>query len=296
MSVRRETFDAQMAYVSQHYTMVSLTELARRVSDRQPLDDRLCAVTFDDGWRDNYTHAFPILKKYKVPCTIFLATNFIDGGDWFWEERLKYVLAHIMQRQREKRVAASDLVVLGDVLARLDLSAIVDMSLPRFRQFLTALVTTMRARAVEDRDGVMSALEGLLQLESLREPRRFMNWDEIREMEAAGVDFGAHTVSHVNLERSDAAAAEGEIRGSKVRTEQGLSHAAPVFAYPFGKNTSAVRELVARAGFRGAFTVVPGLVNRDSDPMQLNRIDINQRVSVDLPFFACRALNFMELY
>ncbi|HEY7497053.1 MAG TPA: polysaccharide deacetylase family protein [Vicinamibacterales bacterium] len=296
MCVRRDAFDAQMAYLSRHYTAIPLSELAQRVSDQRTLDDRLCAVTFDDGWRDNYTHAFPILKKHNVPATIFLATNFVDGGSWFWEERLKYVLAHVMQRHLDRAIAASELSAVSEVLARLELSAILAMGLPRFRQFLSAHVTTLRAKPEAERARVMDALEGLIKLESLREPRRFMNWDEIREMEAAGMHFGAHTVSHVNLERSEQAAAEREIAGSKSRTEASLANAAPVFAYPFGRSTPAVRAFVQKVGFRGAFTIVPGLVRRGADPMQLNRIDINQRVSVDLPFFACRALNFMEMY
>src|SRR5687767_8778782 len=121
ISIGVRAFDAQMAYLRAHYRLTSLQSLVDRVSNGAPLDDGVCAVTFDDGWRDNYTHAFPILKKYGVPCTIFLTTNFIDGKEWFWEARLKYVLAHVRQRHRDGAVGQADEGVLRARLSELRL-------------------------------------------------------------------------------------------------------------------------------------------------------------------------------
>ena len=190
MTVRGDAFDAQMAYLRRHYRLVSLRELVAAVASGAPLEDTLCAVTFDDGWLDNYTHAFPILKKHDVPCTIFLTPNFIERSTWFWEERFEYVLAHVLQRYQDRALSDADSQAMRATLESLNLAAILEMTLPRFRRHLSATVVTLRARPEHERLNLMSKLEDLLRLASLAEPRRFMNWDEVRRMADAGVEFG----------------------------------------------------------------------------------------------------------
>jgi peptidoglycan/xylan/chitin deacetylase (PgdA/CDA1 family) len=296
ITIRRDAFDAQMQYILARYRVIPLSRLADMVSKRSTLEDGLCAVTFDDGWRDNYTHAFPIIKQHKVPCTIFLANNFIDGSQWFWESRLKYVLGHIVQRFRDGRVDAADGQVVRQTLARHNAAVVLEQPLPELRRFLTALVNKLRAHSPREVSMVIAELEELLRLPTLHEPRRFLNWDEIREMEAAGIDFGVHTMSHLNLERCDLDTAGAEIKESKSVTARSLKRAVPLFAYPFGKSTQAVRRLVADAGFTGGFTTRLGFVKGDSDPFQLNRIDIHESVAGTLPLFACRALRVLPIY
>jgi peptidoglycan/xylan/chitin deacetylase (PgdA/CDA1 family) len=295
--VRREAFDAQMAYLRRHYRLVYLNDLVEQLASGHPLDDRLCAVTFDDGWRDNYTHALPILKKYQVPCTIFLSTNFIDGTPWFWEARLKYVLGHVAQRYLEQPRGSQSAGDIRTALGELGLAQMLGMPVAQLRLSLVALVNRLRSRPADERDRLMQALENLLQrIPVLHEPRRFLTWDEVGEMERGGVAFGAHTLSHVNLARCDAATADTEIRGSKARIEDRLATAKPLFAYPFGKATPEVRKLVADASFTAAVTTVPGLITAKADPYQLNRIDICENTAPTLSYFACRVLQFMRLY
>lgn len=296
MTVRADRFDAQMAYLKRHYDVVKLSEIADHVVNRRPLRDRLCAVTFDDGWRDNYTRAFPILKRHGMPATIFLAINFIEGRPWFWEERFKYVLAHLAQLGRAGLVAPDDVEPLQRMLARHSLDAALAMPLPELTRFLTAQVNRFRQTSDDERGWMMGDLEELLSRESLREPRRFMTWDEIREMEAAGIEFAAHTLSHVNLERCDEATAAVEIRGSAEATTLRLRQPLRCFAYPFGKHTPAVRSTVQDAGFGAAFTTRPGFVTGESNPMELCRIDINDNIAPSLPLFASRALHLMGVY
>ncbi|MCB2173665.1 polysaccharide deacetylase family protein [bacterium] len=287
MTVSRDDFAAQMAYVARHYRVVSLAELACRVSGELPMADRLCAVSFDDGWRDNYTQALPILKKHEIPATIFLTPHFIDGGSWFWEERLKYLLAHIVQCLHEGEPASEQGQVVRDTLQRLELGEITEMALPRFCRFLSQLVIEWRLRNETARHELLGELEQLLQLPGLQEPRRFMNWQEIHEMADAGVSFGAHTLSHVNLELCTLGEAEREIGRSKAVIEQNLGCECNLFAYPFGKVRPPVRSIVADNGFSGAVIITPGLVRPGCDPLQLQRIDITQRLAPNLSSFAC---------
>ena len=103
-------------------------------------------------------------------------------------------------------------------------------------------------------------------------------------------------MSHVNLERCDRDTADAEICGSKLQMERTLQRESKLFAYPFGKNTPEVRELVARAGFTGAVTARSGIIAAGSDPFALSRIDIHDSDAPNLASFACRALHLMQVY
>jgi peptidoglycan/xylan/chitin deacetylase (PgdA/CDA1 family) len=123
-----------------------------------------------------------------------------------------------------------------------------------------------------------------------------MTWHEIRQMQTAGVEFAAHTLSHLDLDRCDLAIADAEICGSKARIEDALGRTPDFFAYPYGKQSQSIREIVARAGFAAAFTTNVGLVQAGDDPFRLNRIDFHDAVAPSLPYFACRVARFMNLF
>jgi peptidoglycan/xylan/chitin deacetylase (PgdA/CDA1 family) len=296
MTVTQADFEAQMRYLLRHYRVVPLEDIATRVSLGQPLDDSMCAVTFDDGWRDNYTHAFPVLRALNVPATIFLATHFIDGHPWFWEERAKYVLGHLHQRYGDGALDPATQSAVERLLEPRQLGTVLRVARAELPGRLTAVVNDLRTVAPEVLSAAMAALEAALQLPGLHEPRRFMTWDEVREMAAAGITFGAHTASHENLERCDLSTADAEMRRSRDVIAAQIGRAPQLFAYPYGKHTLAVRQLAEQVGFASALTTGPGLIREGDDRMGLNRIDIHGRVAPSIPFFACRALRVLNAY
>lgn len=296
MTLATESFEAQMRYLRSSYDVVPLATILAALDGQTPMPAGLCAVTFDDGWRDNYTHAFPILAAHRVPATIFLTTHFLDGAAWFWEERLKYIVGHLYQRQLDGALPAADREAVRDTLDRLAGPRLLDEGLPRVRRRLTGLVNLWRTWPASAREAAMWDIERLLARPALAEPRRFMTWDEVREMARAGIEFGAHTESHVNLERCSDDTARQEIARSRATIAHHLSRPVSTFAYPYGKNTPAVRAIVTEAGFSAAFTTRSGLIARGDDIRGLNRIDINDNVAGSLPYFACRALHLLQLY
>src|SRR5215831_20387218 len=96
MYVLDQVFDMHLRFLQEHFKVLTLAELLGRWRKRV-WDWRqwYCVLTFDDGWLDNYLYAFPLLKKYGLPATIFLPTDFIGTYDWFWTEKLSYLLEHI---------------------------------------------------------------------------------------------------------------------------------------------------------------------------------------------------------
>ena len=89
MVVTPEEFDRQMRFVARAYHVVPLGQIVAAVRRRTAFEPGLCAVTFDDGWRDVYEFALPILKRHGIPATLFVATGPVDGTAWDWPERAK---------------------------------------------------------------------------------------------------------------------------------------------------------------------------------------------------------------
>ncbi|MDD2541266.1 MAG: polysaccharide deacetylase family protein, partial [Desulfuromonadaceae bacterium] len=96
MYVSASSFEKQIAFLRDRFEVVFFEDLVEKVLNGGDIRGH-CAITFDDGWRDNYTEAFSILAKYRVPVTIFLATGFVGTDRMFWPEELCYYLDRNMK-------------------------------------------------------------------------------------------------------------------------------------------------------------------------------------------------------
>src|SRR2546423_4920087 len=166
--VHPDTFDQQMNVLSRCYRVMPLLELVER-SQNGELPSRAVAITFDDGYRDNYVYAFPILKKYRIDATIFVSTGAIETGELLWHDRVFDAF---------RFATVEHTLSLRPVLAK-----------------AKELYGELRLRFVEQ---VEETLKPDLN-KSLKD--RMLTWSQIREMHAAGIDFGSHTVSHTILSR-----------------------------------------------------------------------------------------------
>ncbi len=84
MYVTPESFFTQMKFLEEYTHVIPLEELLEKLESGQPLKPRTVVITFDDGWRDNFTNAYPVLKALKLPATIFLPTSYIEEDKLFW--------------------------------------------------------------------------------------------------------------------------------------------------------------------------------------------------------------------
>ena len=89
LSVSPESFDKQMRFISRHYNPVSLKELAAMVKNKEKIPKGTIAITFDDGYENNYTSGYPVLKKYRIKATIFLIVDKINTPGYLTEEQIK---------------------------------------------------------------------------------------------------------------------------------------------------------------------------------------------------------------
>lgn len=246
MVVTAATFDKFLEHACQRYQIIDLAK------DREWCSDsRLkIAVTFDDGWCDNATSAYPIARRHGAPMTIFIVPQRIGETLPFWPERAVLGLT--------RNLAAPD---------RLDGDCVEQVI-----EGLKELPAEERKLRVES----MTLAEAAQQEAAVVD--RTMTWQQIAELHAGGVTFGSHTSTHEILTCIPVAQAEEEISGSRGFIEDHVGRACSLFSYPNGNCSPAVRDLVAAAGYRLAFlNDQPGIWTRDCDPYLVPRINVSEK-------------------
>jgi peptidoglycan/xylan/chitin deacetylase (PgdA/CDA1 family) len=181
-------------------------------------------ITADDGYLDYYDVAYPILREFGVHATLFVTTGFIDGTDWMWWDKLRYL-------GEKAPPMVVEMVVAGEPVT-------LDFSRPGGRRAAVRYLIN-RGRFIPDKEKFLALhhLAEQLHVALPEQPPAAMsaiNWHQIREMQGQGQIFAPHTVTHPILTRVTAADAEAEIRASRDRLAEVLGSAGRVFAYPQG--------------------------------------------------------------
>jgi peptidoglycan/xylan/chitin deacetylase (PgdA/CDA1 family) len=272
MYVRVDAFEAQMRFVKEHFEVLSLSRLLEMwAAGRLDEDTRYCVLTFDDGWRDTYVHAYPVLRRLGIPATIFVATGFVGTDEWFWPDKL----AHLMVHRRGGRPDR------GSAGERLE----------------TEIEAEINRWKVLRRADIDRALEKLRQEWGGNLPRNrvIMNWDEVGEMARNGISFGSHSLTHAILTRESAEDVEQEIRGSLRELRERQVNCVPVFCYPNGDYSPDIADRVQSAGYRGAVCGESGWETRvPRNLFALRRVGIHNDVTATLPLFALRLAGLGE--
>ena len=254
-----DRFEEHIRHLSRRYRVLPLTELVRQARERS-LPPRSVAITFDDGYRDNFTHAWPILRRFGVPATIFLATGFIGSGSALWHDQVLHAFAH-SRRDRYPDPWTDETVTLhgaqeGERAAHAVLARLKRLPGSQRELEIARLFETLRV----DRREVSSDL--------------MLEWGEVRTMASSGIEFGSHTVNHpiLSLESRDVVAFE--LAESKRTLERELDREATLFAYPNGgvaDYTPETIRLVRAAGYDCALTTRFGTNEAGDDPYEWKR-------------------------
>ncbi len=252
-------FESQIRYFCRSWEVLSLEKLAQYIHHGKSLPEKALVITLDDGYKDNYLHAYPILKKYHAPATIFLTTGHIGTGKLFWWDKVGYAIQHS---------TASQLNL--DELGRYSLTT-------DFDKFNTILMLKEALQKLSDKRKNF-LIEKLLIIASVNVPPHLgeeliLSWDEVKEMNNNGIDFGAHSVNHPILPQLPLEHAKWEIIQSKKDIEEKLGHPVTAFCYPNGKISPKLVEFIKESGFTCAVSVLPSkLITCKDDPYKLSRI------------------------
>lgn len=260
-------FEAQMRYLRDNYRIVSLDQLYRECQEPAQAKPAV-VVTFDDGYRDLYRYAFPALRKYQVPATIYLVAGSIESGEVPWYDRVFLLFRH--------SPAVLDLSRFGLGQWELD-------DPQSSLEAAWTLICQMRGMPDSKRQQICEALAGMpgVPPEDLRD--RMLTWEQIREMQSEGISFGGHTMTHPVVSQLGPVALEYELGDSKQLLESRLQKAVTDFAYPFGKPEdcgSWAPQVLARFGYRTAATTVLGVNSPLTHCYSLRRMQIGDDGSV----------------
>jgi peptidoglycan/xylan/chitin deacetylase (PgdA/CDA1 family) len=247
--------------------LISLDEVYRRMKEGD-FRRRFVAITFDDGYRDTLEHAYPILKKYEVPFTVYVATSFADRVGELWWLALEAVIAQ--NQLIGLRIEERDFWF--ETRNVQEKRAVFDHIYAWLRRLKTEeeLRQVVRELATRHRIDIVKFCTDLC-----------MTWQEIAGLAADPlVTIGAHTVNHVILTKVTAAAVRSELENSRTVIESALGVRPQHFAYPVGDASAAgPREfnIAAELGFRTAVTTRPGVIFRQHADhlLALPRISLN---------------------
>jgi len=256
-SLPTAVFAARMSHIARHYKVFTVEDLAMRLREGTAPRNAL-AITFDDGYRDNLTHAAPILRRLGLPATIFLVTGHIDSPHALWFDRL--ALAFKSATARRVELADGRVFPLTTVTERL---AALDEARAHLKQVPDAERTPSVERLVE-----------ALKPTPERPKRLMLSWDEASALRGLGFAIGAHTITHPIMSRLAPGQVRDEIYGSKAMIEKHLGTPVRAFAYPTGQPedyNEAVTEVVREAGFTCAVTTNRGLNDADTPVLELRR-------------------------
>ena len=283
MYVTPETFSSHLEYLREYFDIITLKDLAkvcREAPARSPAKP-ICLVTFDDGWKDFYDFAFPLLKKYQVPATVFLPTGFIGTNKRFWTDRFAYILRHRQVNAKNVSVHPGILDVIQEI-QRLQGS---------FEDLLESGIAILKRYPLETVEKIVSELARIWSVELHSLDRDFIDWDEIHKMMDTGlISFGSHTDGHQILTTMDKEDIEKELSVSKEKLlEQGVVDPSFIsFCYPNGNYTQDIAKMVRSAGYHLAVTTRKGWNRFDADMFSLKRISLHQDMASTVPMFACR--------
>ena len=259
-------FDEQVRYLVREFDLITPAELEAAVRRKR---GRYVLITFDDGYRDTFAHAVPILKRHGATATLFVTTGFVDNRQLSWWDEIAWMVSKSRRSELEPNRWLDRRVEL-----RPD------------RHEATRTLTRMYKN--------MPGETGHAFLESLAEATGsgrhpdgtddlYMTWDDIRELRAAGWQIGGHTITHPILARLSAEEQEHEIAGCKARIETKLGEPMRYFSYPNGNRGSFnddTRRCLADHGVEYSFSFYCGYRRfREWDPYDVRRRWIGRAMS-----------------
>ena len=263
-----QVFEAHLRYIRDHFQPVPLSRIVESLRSGQSLPEKSVAITVDDGYRDFFVYAYPLLLKYRIPATIFVVTRFVDQSLWLWFDAIHF-LVHAARPGSYFDVVDSangkdEFVKLSsDDDRNFYWERVADYCVglpPRERQETLRCLATSLGEELPDRP---------------TEEYSAMSWEEIRALDSNLVDVGAHTRSHLILSQCDDTLQHHEILGSRLDIESKLGRPVRHFCYPNGLpkdyNGSTLR-LVQEAGFVCALVAHGALVRKGANPYLIERI------------------------
>ena len=259
-------FIKHMEFLAANYKVISLREFLIDY-ESGTLSPDTAVITFDDGFRNVYTRAFPVLQRLNLPATIFVTTGLIGTQNILWPDELFCLMQQVSNGSLELPELPlceswNDAKSREPIYLRL-LSLLKELNVEQKKQTMASIRSQLEVDAVDD----VSSTEF-----------QACDWNQLREMKATGlIDVGAHTVNHEILSRLDDAALGFEIEDSCTTVLSQFDDICPVFAYSNGQPADfddRVVGLLKNQTIRAALTTIDGLSRVNDQAFSIRRVPI----------------------
>jgi peptidoglycan/xylan/chitin deacetylase (PgdA/CDA1 family) len=260
-----DEFGRQIEFLARHYRLLTLGDAIEALREGRPLPPRSACITFDDGFRNVATTAFPILQKYNAPATVFLITGLVGTNRAPWPEQLYQEIVDT----RLKRIMFEGTEFSLDGPGQRENSYV-------------SIVERLKKKPLADRQRCLAELTDALGATEIAQDASvsLMDWDEIEKLAGSGLmTFGSHSHTHPILSRCPVEVQRMELETSRnVLRERGLS--ADLFAYPNGTAadfTDDTKRILIDLGYRCGVATTVGLNEADADLYALKRVNVSNR-------------------
>jgi peptidoglycan/xylan/chitin deacetylase (PgdA/CDA1 family) len=257
-------FRTHLEYLKKHNRVLPLSETIDHLKNGKTLPANTTVITIDDGYADGYDVAFPLLKQFGFPATVYAITDFVDAKIWLWTDLMRYILLNTKTDSTIIEFGPADTVKadLTDKISRLEQAGRINARLKKLPN--------------EQKETKIKEIARELDVEiPAKPPTEFasMNWDQAREMDADNIRIESHTVTHPILTNVGQATLDFEMTSSKARLEEVLERPVGHFCYPNGSLDKSVQNAAKNAGYASAVTTAYGFNDAVTDQFSMNRID-----------------------
>ena len=243
----KDVFYKQMSMLKNNFNVISMSSLYDEKNASTNLGRNIIAITVDDGFRDFYETAYPILADLGLPATIYITTNFVDGKIWLWPDIVEYIIHSTTKNKLSLEFEGCPL--------SLKLSSSDDKS-----KSWTELINLCLSLSHKGRGEFIEYLGDMADVSIPTLPPddyKALDWTEVREMSNNGITIGSHTCNHPILSKLTGKELEEEIYLSRVKIEKEIDKPVDCFCYPNGQSSDYNDEvigLVKKHGYTNAVT------------------------------------------
>jgi peptidoglycan/xylan/chitin deacetylase (PgdA/CDA1 family) len=272
VTVGADVFDRQLDLIERHFDVVTVEDIVAAIDGGGHLPPSPLLITFDDGYRDNYDVALPILHKHRLSATFFVATRFVDERRLFWWDRVNYLLKASTRPKVELAYPYRIALPLGRRTGHAIRAVLrlvkehYDLDVERFLEELAEAANVPFNRAIE------TALAD----------EHVMSWRDVRALHEAGMSVQSHTHTHRVIHTLTPADLDDELVRSRRLLESAIGARVAAIAYPVGRGPCPhnIKDAVRRAGYALAFSSRSGINPiAGFDVLDANRLTIDTAMS-----------------
>jgi peptidoglycan/xylan/chitin deacetylase (PgdA/CDA1 family) len=281
MYVTPETLEMHLNELGKFATFIGIEDWLNLAKNQQLKDTLYCAITFDDGWADNYEFALPLLKRHQIPATIFLATNYIDSHTTFWPERL-YGLLSQLKTDNNPQLLTNLNNFFDDLGGSLDATRLQAEG----PDYIASLIDQAKTLTDDKINVKIDQIEAKLPSTSQSKPA-MLSWQQVTEMKENGFEIGGHTRSHLRLNtKASTERIKNEVAGCAEDIKNKLSEAPTLFCYPNGDTSEEAVSIVENI-FIAAVTTKTGINKPNANAFLLKRIGAHEdATNTEIKFLA----------